>query len=189
MLLVISWNNNKYVLTVFRAICSVLFSRVPGSVFSAAVGLALLAACSSEANQEESTHAPRKDGEWIERHVSVRVLDRMFEEQDAKDVFERLDKADQDHLLSSGIVVEENESFKVEIDPDDWDVDAVQNIELIDGSLALLMRRNDITWCGESYRAGEEVILYRMRVKNMYDTQEEYLRSINDFVDCGTGEI
>lgn len=174
---------------IFRSIHGAPFSWIPKRIFPTAVAMALLASCSAEGDHTEAAHVARMDGEWIERHVSVRVLDRMFEEQDAKDVFGRLDEGDQAHLLSSGVVVEEGESYKVEIDPNNWDIEAVQNVELIDGSLALLMRRNDVTWCGEPYRAGEEVILYRVRVKDMYDTQEEYYRSINDFVECGTGEI
>lgn len=165
------------------------FSWISKKIYPAAVAVALLAACSAEGTQTEATHDDRTDGEWIERQVSVRVLDRMFEDQDAEDVFGRLDEDDQVHLLSAGVVVEEGESYKVEIDPNNWDVESVPNIELIDGSLVLLMRRNDITWCGEPYRAGEEVILYKIRIKDAYDTQEQYLKSIDDFVDCGTGEI
>lgn len=174
---------------VFRSIHGTSFSWISKRIFPTAVAMAFLASCSAEGDQTEAAHVARRDGEWIERHVSVRVLDRMFEDQDAKDVFGRLDEDDQAPLLSSGVVVEEGESYKVEIDPNNWDIGAVQNVELIDGSLALLMRRNDVTWCGEPYRAGEEIILYRMRVKDMYDTQKEYYRSINDFVECGTGEI
>ncbi|WP_156208158.1 hypothetical protein [Nocardiopsis sp. SBT366] len=156
----------------------------------ALVVLVLVSGCSTEKTPDPEVEAdPRLDSEWIGRHARVRVLDRMFLEEDPVDVFERLSEDDQESLITAGIVVRAEGVYEVETDPGHWDDSAIRQSGQVDGSLMLLMRRNDITWCGDSYRAGEPVIDYVNRVNDAFDSPEEYYESMDDFVDCGDGGV
>lgn len=51
-----------------------------------------------------------------------------------------------------------------------------------------VLEASKVDWCGEPMKGYEFSDLYLDSYWGAFDTREEYVASIADYVDCGTGE-
>ncbi|MEU0241625.1 hypothetical protein ABZ234_28390 [Nocardiopsis sp. NPDC006198] len=136
---------------------------------------------------------PRADAEWVRRQVRILTLERMFAESDPAEIVGEASEDTRSALLEGGAVVEDGQGTRVETDPAEWTVAdhlGEQGIRLasVDNAMDALLWENDVTWCGGAAVAGRDFVHdYLDTHEGAFDTQEEYLESIADHVDCGSG--
>ncbi|WP_433699433.1 hypothetical protein [Nocardiopsis sp. CA-288880] len=136
---------------------------------------------------------PRADEEWVRRQVRILTLERMFAEGDPAEILGEASEDTRSALLEGGAVVEDGPGFRVETDPAGWTVAdhlGEQGVRPggVDNAMDALLWENDVTWCGGAAVAGRDFVhAYLDTHEGAFDTQEEYLESIADHVDCGSG--
>nr|WP_017614297.1 hypothetical protein [Nocardiopsis salina] len=75
-----------------------------------------------------------------------------------------------------------------EFDKTEWSVRS-GNLNWLDGPFETFMRYSEVTWCATVENAWDFVTAYVDEFEDTYETQAEYLESIEDYVDCGDGRI
>ncbi|WP_156365992.1 hypothetical protein [Nocardiopsis sp. NRRL B-16309] len=120
---------------------------------------------------------------WVEREVRVRTLDRMMTEGDPQEVMDNTGDLGE-RLLETRIVQEGDDGYVVELDKDEWDPDAVTFTTRLDAALAEAMSANEVTWCEETVPGDEFVRSYLDEYWEAFDSEEEYVESIEAYVDC-----
>ncbi|GAB2519648.1 hypothetical protein GCM10026982_53430 [Nocardiopsis aegyptia] len=165
--------------------------RMSALLTAAATACLVLAACTSEEGGEptEAPEAPESASPeviprtWVEREVRVRTLDRMMAEGDPQEVMDNTGDLG-DRLLETRIVQEGEAGYQVELDKDEWDPDAVTFTTHLDAALAEAMSSNEVTWCEETVPGDEFVRSYLDEHWEAFDTEEEYVESIEGYVGC-----
>ncbi|MFD3684043.1 hypothetical protein ACFWTE_04355 [Nocardiopsis sp. NPDC058631] len=135
---------------------------------------------------------PRTDPEWVRQQVRILVLERMFTETDSAEIVGNASEDTRNTLLESGAVVEDGQGFRVETDPVAWTVAehlGEQGVRRgsVDDAMDALLGENDVAWCGSGVDGRDFVHNYMDTYEGAFDTREEYLESIADHVDCGSG--
>lgn len=125
--------------------------------------------------------------------ANVATFDRMIIEGNPDEIFSRAADEDvEDKLLNAGVISVDGEIYRVETDISEWDVTsgpvAVEtSMAAVESGLGDILNHNDVTWCGTPARGDRFVTAYLDRYRDAFATNEEYMASIDDYVDCGTG--
>ncbi|WP_435105220.1 hypothetical protein [Nocardiopsis synnemataformans] len=162
--------------------------------FSARQDLGVTAPEASSEPSPEGSTLPRPDGEWVRRQAMLLTLERMFAEQDSEEIFANASDRAKNDLLEGGVLVEEDGRYWLETDPAAWTVaEGLGDDGLlprhVDNAMNSLLWENEVTWCGYEAIGREFVSSYVNTYQDAFETQEQYLTSIADYVDCGTGEL
>ncbi len=116
----------------------------------------------------------------------MRTLDRMLEENNPNEVVANIGE-NRELLTNSQILVYEGGEYRVELKKDDWRVPNGTR-DRIDSALYDAMDYNEVTWCGSPQNGHVFTEAYVEGFNGAFETADEYYASINDYVDCGTGE-
>lgn len=165
--------------------------RVSALLAAAVSSCLVLSACTSEGGEEpegspgatESASPDVIPRTWVEREVRVRTLDRMMTEGDPQEVMDNTGDLGE-RLMETRIVQEGDDGYRVELDKDEWEPDAVTFTTHLDAALAEAMSANEVTWCEEATPGDEFVGSYLDEYWEAFDTEEEYVESIDTYVDC-----
>lgn len=123
------------------------------------------------------------------------TLERMFAEHDPTEIVANASDRTKNDLLEGGVLVEEDDRYRLETDPATWTVTGGLGgeggvlLSHVNNAMNALLWENDVTWCGYEVVGREFVSSYVGSHRDAYDTQQEYEESIADYVDCGTGEL
>ncbi|WP_304452336.1 hypothetical protein [Nocardiopsis sp. YSL2] len=177
-------------------------------LLATALSCLLLSACSSEDpgdpggteelgdSEDRATPDPEESASpeyvsffWIERGVRVHTLDRMMTEGTPEEVLDNIDDTSRERLLDTRVIQEVDDGYRVELNEDEWDPEAVTFLNVLDSALEAAMSHNEVTWCGEPVTGEEFIEGYTDEFREAFDSHEEYEESIADYVDCGTGEL
>jgi hypothetical protein len=151
----------------------------------------ILSACTSQGGEEpeEAPEAEESASEeyiprsWVEREARVRTLDRMMTEGDSEEVVDNTGDL-RERLLDTRVVQGDGDGYRVELDKGEWDTDAVTFTNHLDSALAAAVAANEVTWCEETTPGDEFVHAYLDEYWEAFDTEEEYVESIDAYVDC-----
>ncbi|MGW9351263.1 hypothetical protein [Nocardiopsis flavescens] len=173
-------------------------------MIAAAVALAVLPGCATgevasggnrdEGAPEEVEASGGPSAEWVLRTVRTFTLERMFAEQDPDPTAVHAGDRPGDVLTEAGVLVEDGEGTRVETDPELWSPSLSEGLsgdgpllQEVDQALADLLRENGVSWCGPEVPGDTFVDSYPALESGAFDTHEEYLEDIADYVDCGEG--
>ena len=130
----------------------------------------------------------------LRQEVQLRLLAGMVREQDSEQVLETVDEEDRSLLVEAGILVGETPDQRVETDRSQWQSEKFDTEGGIDSRevvsiVSQLVGTNEVTWCNAP-RTGEAVVSsYLDEFGDAFATMEEYRASIDDYVDCGSGDL
>ncbi|WP_435105215.1 hypothetical protein [Nocardiopsis synnemataformans] len=154
-------------------------------------------ACSPENEGNEA--APEEETfvnmERMTLVANVATFERMMKEGDPDDIFSSAANEESEGvLLNTGVISTDGGNYRVETDITEWNVTsgpvtAETSMTAVESSLGDILNHNNVTWCGTSIRGDKFVMDYFDRYEDSFATREEYVASIEDYVDCGTGEL
>lgn len=166
-----------------------------------ALALALL--LSSCALTDDQAEPPPEEKEsfvpysWVSATLEHRIVLRLVEEEDGElEIWTPEDEermSDVDTLIAVGMLEETDDGFTIVSDAelDQLPGDPGVSPSMLSSAMESLLNQNDVRWCGEPVRGMDFRDTYLNRYNKYdeqpYDTQEEFLESIEDYVDCGTG--
>ncbi|SHK84939.1 hypothetical protein SAMN05421803_13721 [Nocardiopsis flavescens] len=173
----------------FRAVATVSVLLFVGACAPAAEEIA----DPGEVEASEGTGASGgPSAEWVLRTVRTFTLERMFAEQDPDPAAVHAGDRPGDVLTEAGVLVEDGEGTRVETDPELWSPSLGEGLsgdgpllQEVDQALADLLRENGVSWCGPEVPGDTFVDSYPALEAGAFDTHEEYLEDIADYVDCG----
>lgn len=147
---------------------------------------------SSESSPGASTSNP--NGEWVRRQVMILTLERMFSEENSEEIISSTSGKTKNALLEGGVLVEEGGRYTLETDSAEWTVaEGLGGNGLlprhVDNAMSALLWENDVAWCGYQEPGRDFVSRYMNTYEAAFETQEDYLRSIENYVDCGNGAL
>lgn len=131
---------------------------------------------------------------WIERQVRVRVLQRMVEADGGRSVAENMvDDSSLPALVEFGVLRESGAgAYSVQTESAAWNVDFhdAADVNGVDQALSNAMKDNAVDWCGADPVPGPEFVSgYVDAHRDSFSSMEEYAESIDDYVDCGSGDL
>jgi hypothetical protein len=174
-----------------------------------------ISSCELSGDSSSENESPRAEASyepvrriWVKITIDSHVLQEMFARdedgtvmQNFTDYYEENEESEGavgfdsfngvEVLLASDVIVEDDGGYRVEVDPDEWNIG--QGEEFGETEVVQAMRHaleaNDVDWCGEPMKGYEFADAYVDSYWGSFDTQEQYLASIGDYVDCGSGDL
>ncbi|MDT0329210.1 hypothetical protein [Nocardiopsis lambiniae] len=124
----------------------------------------------------------RSDGESAMENVRNYYEERKeFEEEEGLSEFDGIDV-----LLRSKAVIEDAEGYHVTVAIEEWEVgggSGVSESEVIQ-AMQHALEVNEVDWCGEPMKGNDFSGLYLDSHWEKFDTREEYVESIEEYVRC-----
>ncbi|MEV2279393.1 hypothetical protein AB0I72_27835 [Nocardiopsis sp. NPDC049922] len=183
-------------------------------VFVSVIMVALISACefTEEQSSEDDSPSSEASGEyvtkiWASATINAYVLQEMFARDEDGSVMENIrdyyeerrefEEAEglahfdgMEILLSSGAIAEIDGGYRVAVDSDEWDLGSgsgVSESEVIQ-AMVLALEVNEVDWCGDPMNGYEFSEFYLDSYWEDFDSHEEYVESIEEYVTCGSGE-
>lgn len=185
------------------------------SLFSLALVL-VLCGCSLSSTEEEAEEEPHVSQRWVGMTLNLYIIEKLLERDESGDYVRLLrgegiendysrEEQEENYLILTSVeaLVEMEEGVAVNLDDTEWKIDGENEYKFIDIRSPLWdsARLGEVDWCEE-----EEVGLYEGDLegdlsvhlfymgwydnfRKSYSTEEEYLESIEDYVNCGSGHI
>ncbi|WP_143832083.1 hypothetical protein [Nocardiopsis sp. CNR-923] len=183
-------------------------------VFVSVIMVALISACEFTEEQSSEDDSPSSEASggyvtkiWASATIYAYVLQEMFARDEDGSVMENIGDYYEERrefeeaagltyfdgmeiLLSSGAIAEIDGGYRVAVDSDEWDLGSgsgVSESEVIQ-AMVLALEVNEVDWCGGSMNGYEFSELYLDSYWEDFDSHEEYVESIEEYVACGSGE-
>lgn len=173
----------------------------------------LLSSCTwNTDNQEEETINEEDEGSpsapltWVTNTTMQKTILRMVEEENgvlqATGTKEEpyLDNQPSEYyetnfdvLIESGMLAETDNGYTIASEAELGQLPGEPEVRssLLASAMGSILRGNEVRWCGDPVRGMDFTDEYLDTHSNLdhrtYETQDEYLESIEDYVDCGTG--
>jgi hypothetical protein len=180
-------------------------------VLAVVLALSFTSACGYADQENEDTGGStisieRVTEVWVASTVDAYVLNEMFardedgsvmenirsyyEERRELEEAENLPPFDGLHiLLESGVISDVGGEYRVALNMDDWNVGGASGVS--ESEVREAMRQalevNEVDWCGEPRKGHEFADSYVDAYWGAFDTREEYVASIEEYVTCGSG--
>lgn len=165
----------------------------------------LVSSCTLPPNEQAETSNTQEEKDsfvpytWVSDTTMHKIILRMTEEEDGQletwsiTANPEKEERDVDYLIKVGMLTETDDGFNIasesELDHLPGDPDITPG--MLSSAMESILTHNDVRWCGEPERGRDFRDTYLNRYNKYdeqpYDTQEEFLASIEDYVDCGTG--
>ncbi|MFD3684316.1 hypothetical protein ACFWTE_05800 [Nocardiopsis sp. NPDC058631] len=144
---------------------------------------------------------------WVNITIDAHVIQEMFARdedgsvmENIRDYYEERREVEEarglepfdgmEVLLDSGVLVETDEDYHVVVDQGEWNTGGGSGpgeSEVLQ-AMRHVLEANQVDWCGEPVKGYEFSDLYLDSYWGAFDTREEYVASIADYVGCGTGD-
>nr|WP_150252476.1 hypothetical protein [Nocardiopsis deserti] len=174
--------------------------------------LVLVSACTSPDGSSSGGDSPASEvsGErvpelWVKNAIDAHVIQEMFARNEDGSVMENIEDYYEERreveeannlepfdgmavLLDTGVLVETGEGYRVVADQDEWDTAGPGPGESeVREAMLHVLEANTVDWCGEmkGYEFSE---LYVDSYWGAFDTEEEYVASIEGYVSCDSGD-
>lgn len=155
---------------------------------------------------EEDNGSPNASLTWVTNTTMQKTILRMVEEENGNleatgsedapyldDQPSEYYETNFDVLIEVGMLAESDDGYTIASDAELGQLPGEPEVRssLLASAMGSILRSNEVRWCGEGVRGMDFTDNYLDTHSNLdhrtYDTQDEYLESIEDYVNCGTG--
>lgn len=173
----------------------------------------LLTSCTWDKEDESKGPTSEDDGgssnaplTWVTNTTMQKTILKMVEEEDGR--LETMGSEDEpylndqpseyyetnvDVLIAAGMLAETDDGYAIASDAELGELPGEPEVRssLLASAMSSILRGNEVRWCGEPMRGKDFTDAYLDAHSNLdhqtYETREQYLESIDDYVNCGTG--
>ncbi|MFJ6017824.1 hypothetical protein ACIQFP_00620 [Nocardiopsis alba] len=126
---------------------------------------------------------------WIRQEMSALIVERTIKEDPEGEIFKEISWSNMAYdssnlleaLLVSDVLTEEDGSYEFNNDKYDWNGG---NYDVAYAIFETSQYHLEVSWCGSSIRGDEYIEEYIDRNFHKYNSKEEYLKSIERYVNC-----